>query len=230
VANKIDKNNCIFEKKEGNILDDISSKYNAYKGKNKHHYTRWHDFYFHPIRFDNLNILEIGVAKGVSLRMWKEYFPNANVCGIEIDSLVIDKDLVKGCKIFIGDQMDHKFIEQIHNSVNFNFDIIINDGSSITSDQVKTFEFLFKKLNPGGIYVIENLQTSYQKKDKENIFFSAVNFLKKIVDDVNYNGKFKCNSFDRVIKKRRELGNYEKTVEGISFHAGICFIFKRYLK
>ncbi len=74
------------------------------------------------------------------------------------------------------------------------------------------------------------MQTSYIKKFQRGEHASAVTYLRSRVDDVFFNGKFKCNSFSRVIKKSTKLNKYERMIEGISFHPGICFIFKRFDK
>ncbi len=223
------KNNFVFSDNENiNLFTKIANQLWIDKGASQHNYTRWYNYYFDNKTEEQLNILEIGVAKGRSIYLWNSCFKNSKIYGIEINKRATDKELIKGCKVFIGNQTDEKFLKKVCKSVPDGFDIVIDDGSHVTSDQIKTFGYLFKRLNPGGIYVIEDLQTSYQKKYQKGKYKSAVDYLKGLVDDINYNGKFKCNSFDRVIKKSRKLKKYEKTIEGMSFHAGICFIFKRY--
>jgi len=220
-------NNCIFEKAD-QFFDNIPATKDAYKGKKKHNYIRWYNFYFSCIKDSNLNILEIGVDRGVSLKIWKEYFKNSNIYGIEKNTSFINKDLVKGCKIFEGDHNNIEFLKKVCKSIKGKFDIIIDDGSNIPSEQIKIFEYLFKKLNQGGIYVIENLQTSYQDKFRTKDYRSAIEFLRNKIDDINFNGKFMCNSFERIKKKSSHLTKYEKSISGISFYTGICFIFKRF--
>ena len=220
----------IFGKDENNNLEIYASENSIHKGKEQHHYTRYYNFYFSSIRDNNLNVLEIGVERGSSLKMQKEYFKNSNIYGIEKNISVVDKDLVKECIIFEGDQTDIKFLKKVCDSVEDGFDIIIDDGSHITSDQVETFEYLFKKMNSGGIYIIEDLQTSYRKSYKKGKHPNAIKYFQKRVNDVFFNGKFKCNSFSRILKKTTGLTKYERMIEGISFYPGMCFIFKRFCK
>lgn len=223
-------NTSIFEAKGKSLLDKICKEEKIDKGKQKHYYTRWFNYFFSDIRNDDLNILEIGVADGRSLKMWKNYFVNSNIYGIEKNPVVINKKLVAGCKIFIGDQSDINFLKKVCKKAIEGFDIIIDDGSHITAHQVKTFKYMFKKMNTGGIYVIEDLQTSYMVKYRRGPHYSTVDFLKNKVDDVNFHGKYRSNNIYRLIRKKYKLNKYEKMIDGIAFFAGICFIFKRSLK
>jgi len=222
------KNNFMFDNdKKNNLLTRIIDEIGIDKGTSQHNYSRWYNYYFEKIKEENLNILEIGVSTGKSLYSWKKYFANSSIYGIEKYKDVIDKNFTKDCNIFIGNQSSNSFLSKVCESVSGGFDIIIDDGSHITSDQVQTFLYLFKKMNSPGIYIIEDLQTSYNKKYRKGEYKSTINFLKKMIDKVNHDGKFRCNNFDRIIKKSVKLNKYEKIIESIHFYSGICFIFKR---
>ncbi len=110
-------NETIFGKDENNDLETYAVEHKSQKGKSQHHYTRYYNFYFSPVRYDKLSILEIGVNEGESLRMWKEYFPNSNVYGIDITDERIDQELVDGCEVFIGSQADGSFLKEVCDSV-----------------------------------------------------------------------------------------------------------------
>ena len=223
--------NSIFGREENKLEDIIKyKKHTTDKGRAKHYYTKWYNFYFKGIKNENLNILEIGAADGNSITMWKKYFKNSEIYGIEKDKNLPTSDLINKFKIFIGDQSDTKFLEKVCSEVPEGFDIIIDDGSHITSDQVVSFEFLFDKLNPGGIYIIEDLFYSYLESHKIGECKSSVDFLKNKIDDINYNGKFLCGNFEVLVKKSKFLERYERIIDGMSFHAGICFIFKRFCR
>ena len=64
-------------------LVEIGKKYPS--SKNISGFIQLYEKYFLPFRESKINILEIGVDNGDSLRIWREYFPNANICGIDID-------------------------------------------------------------------------------------------------------------------------------------------------
>jgi len=126
------------------------------------HHSRKHDNYFElydrhfkPIRERALNILEIGVQYGGSLALWVKYFPKSHITGVDIDP-VCKMHVGKRVSIKIGDQTDRAFLGQFKN-----YDIIIDDGGHTMSQQQISFDVLFPLLNPGGMYVIEDLHTSY---------------------------------------------------------------------
>lgn len=230
--------------KKYNLLEKIAVNEGTDKSKNKHGYTKWYNFYFDSIRQDKLNILEIGVDKGYSLLTWRKYFNNAMIYGIDNREDDICEKAKEVCDIFIGDGTDRVFLKKICKKVPDGFDIIIDDGSHRSKDQIKSFEYLFGKLNPGGIYVIEDLYLSYNKYFQTQYFPTIIEYLKKRVDDVNFSGKYKWCDYDIIRKKEKaqELvrnrrtkkskikvltNKYERTIEAIHFYNGICFILKR---
>jgi cephalosporin hydroxylase len=85
--------------------------------------------------------------------MWAKYFPKSEILGIDL----YDKSLLdyRRIKTFQGRQSDEEFLAQFNN-----LDIIIDDGSHINSDVIKSFEILFPRLNLGGYYCIEDTQVS----------------------------------------------------------------------
>ncbi len=130
-----------------------------------HWYTQHYQRYFSPIKNHRLNILEIGVGGyessrtgGESLRMWKAYFPNSRIVGIDLE----DKTHFSEHRIDIRqcDQTDVNTLRQLSAEYG-GFDIIIDDGSHLNEHVITTFQFLFPLLRPNGIYSIEDTQTSY---------------------------------------------------------------------
>jgi len=197
-------------------LIEIGKKYPS--SKNISGFIELYQKYFSSYRNDKINLLEIGVDNGDSLRIWREYFINANVCGIDINK---KNFTINDTEILIGDQSDCKFLQSIIDKYK-NFDIIIDDGSHQSKHIITSFKFLFPYLNNSGMYVVEDLQTSYIPRyggsrinlNKKN---SSMNFVKSLSDSINYekNDKpfFKKNKFDGKIKS-------------IYFHQNISFICK----
>jgi len=132
---------------------------------NEHWYAQHYNKHFAPLRLKNLKILEIGVggyddpkAGGESLRMWKTYFPNSMIYGIDIvDKKVLEEPRIK---IFNGSQDDESFLKEVAAEIG-GLDIIIDDGSHINEHVIKSFNILFPTLKNGGIYVVEDTHTSY---------------------------------------------------------------------
>lgn len=117
-------------------------------------YLRHFDREFRTYRHLPINILELGVASGPSLSMWLRYFDSATVIGIDIDPKCAR--FARGrAKVLTGSQDDETFLHPIVQS--YPPTIIIDDGSHIAAHMIKSFNILFPFLQPGGIYVIEDL-------------------------------------------------------------------------
>lgn len=134
------------------LLNSIGLKHET----DKAFYHKYCDFYQRllPKRTFKGRLLEIGVMDGASIRMWSEYYPHAEIVGLDI----IDKSHlnIDRATLLTVDATNPKELAKLGN-----FDIIIDDGSHMTGDQQVAFEQLFyKQLNKGGFYVIEDLHTS----------------------------------------------------------------------
>ena len=123
-------------------------------------YLNIYDRYLAPIRNSPINLLEIGVRDGCSHRMWREYFPNGTIFGIDIDPRCKQTQSDR-IRIFIGSQSDPNIVDQATKSANGEFDVILDDGSHVNSLTIASFELLYPKLKPGGLYIIEDLHCSY---------------------------------------------------------------------
>lgn len=130
-----------------------------------HWYMRHYAKHFAELRRKPINLLEIGVGGyddpnegGNSLRAWKAYFTKGQIYGIDI----YDKKGLEEKRIhtFRGSQTDEVFLRDlVHRSGGF--DIVIDDGSHVNADVIRSFGILFPLLRNPGIYVVEDTQTSY---------------------------------------------------------------------
>jgi 23S rRNA U2552 (ribose-2'-O)-methylase RlmE/FtsJ len=84
-----------------------------------------------PTRINRL--LEVGVMDGASLRMWRDYYPQAEIVGVDIRAC----NPVEGCTVLQGDATDPVFLATLGR-----FDVIVDDGSHMTADQQATFDSL----------------------------------------------------------------------------------------
>jgi hypothetical protein len=116
-------------------------------------YLRHYEALFADFRHQPIKVVEIGVAGGRSLRMWKWFFTQAQLIGV---------DILPGCrahaqdrvKIEIGSQDDPELLDRL--CADGPPSIVIDDGSHTTKHRIATFESLFPRLAPGGIYVVED--------------------------------------------------------------------------
>lgn len=142
-----------------NTLEALAAKYGT--DKLQHGYI---PFYEQHLPKEPKRILEIGVKEGRSLAMWAEYFPNAEIHGLDLfeeNNLnnVLDYlskgfhspfDVIDKFKLHKGNQCDWRILEELRK---YDFDVIIDDGSHNSRDQLMTFFGLFN----GKHYFIEDL-------------------------------------------------------------------------
>jgi len=174
--------------------------------------------YFNNLKNKKLKILEIGIDKGPSLKLWSYYFKNSKIAAIDINPIKLN---LKNVKIFCGDQSDSKFLNIIIKQFNY-FDIIIDDGSHKSADVIKSFSILFNSLSDGGLYIIEDLHYSYYPRyggSRINLKKSntSMNFLKNLTDSINY------ENFDRPFFKKN---NFDGRIKFIHFFQNCCVIKK----
>jgi hypothetical protein len=136
-----------------NLLENLGRKYKP--TKRIHDYLKYYHLHFSGIRHQVRAFLEIGVDSGQSLLMWEEYFPNATIHGIDIESHC--KKHAGGRKVIhIGNASDLSFMAQVVDSEPNGFDVAIDDGSHMMEDQLTAFNYLLPRLTSHGIYVIED--------------------------------------------------------------------------
>ena len=206
---------------ENKNLKSLAESYST--DKLEHGYIKIYEKYFESIRDKNLKVLEIGIADGKSLLMWSDYFKNSTIIGIDIHKIDIkEKKLDRhNIKVHQGSQSDDKFIDEIIKEFG-NFDIIIDDGSHLRKDVIKSFHLLFPHLNNDGLYVVEDMQTSYNHFFGGNPFDlkysnSHMNFFKHLTDSLNYQEV--ANPF--YINKK-----YDGSITNISFYHNMVFVRK----
>ena len=123
---------------------------------------------FAHLKDAKIKVLEIGVGGyadddrgGQSLEVWRDFFPNADITGIDIQKKTMD--LGPRVEILQGSQVDPDFLKELV-AKRGPFDIIIDDGSHRNEHIVASYQMLFPTLNPGGIYVAEDVQTSFHPR------------------------------------------------------------------
>ena len=119
-------------------------------------YFEIYEKYFKKIRLKILNILEIGVEDGGSIKIWKKYFPKSKIVGLDINNMNFT---IKGVDLIQGDQSDINILKKIVKKYKY-FDIIIDDGSHLSKHIIKSFKYLFASLKNNSLYIIEDLQPS----------------------------------------------------------------------
>lgn len=122
------------------------------------------DPFFQTLVDQPIKLLELGILNGGSLLLWRDYFPNGIIVGIDVklpDNFNLDEK--EHIYIFEGNQTDTVFLSEVANQIApKGFDIIIDDASHIGSLTKISFWHLFDNhLKPSGIYIIEDWGTGY---------------------------------------------------------------------
>ena len=152
--------------------------------------------------------------------MWRAYFPKGRIYGIDIH----DKRPHDGRRIrtFRGSQADPQFLDSVIREIG-RVDVILDDGSHLNSHVIFTFQHLFPHLAPGGIYIAEDIQTSYWpgfyegNETDRNDAATIMGYFKSLADGLNW----------REFRNRYIPNYFDLNVESIGFYHNLVVIKKR---
>lgn len=152
-----------------NRLTEIANKYNTDKGTNVCCDNNCHGHGFTEFYYDKFKdlkdpvILEIGVWKGASIKMYNEFFNgDCEIYCIDIDKSCDVSKLGDNIHFYQVDQGNKTQLENFKSKIgDVKFDIILDDGSHLIEHQMISYMCLRKLLKPTGIYVMEDLHTSF---------------------------------------------------------------------
>jgi ubiquinone/menaquinone biosynthesis C-methylase UbiE len=152
-----------------------------------------YDNYFHAYQdiFSKLKkkkiiVVEIGVANGGSLFMWKKFFGNrAKIIGVDFNPSAKKWEKF-GFKIFIGNQSDNKFWKSFFKKVG-KIDIIIDDGGHTNEQMINTFNNCYRHIKDEGMLIFEDTHASYMSEFGNPDKGSFINFCYSLVDKINLN-------------------------------------------
>lgn len=195
-----------------------------------HNYATCYQTHFYSLRNRKLNVLEIGIggygdpkSGGQSLRMWKAFFPNSRIYGIDIvDKSFHDEYRIKTYK---GSQFDKGFLQRVAKEIG-PIDIVIDDGSHYNDHVIESFSILFPFMVGGGIYAVEDLQTSYWPQAFGHIWGgstdlsapnTSMNFFKRLVDGLNY---------EEFLADNYAPSYFDRHVTSVHFYHNILFVYK----
>lgn len=191
---------------------------------------------FDEYRDKPVRLLEIGIQNGGSLQIWSEFFPLAQKlvgCDINPDCARLTYEDLR-IVVVVGnantDVVQAKVLEQAQT-----LDVIIDDGSHLSSDVVKSFARYFPHLADGGIYVAEDLHCSYWQEFEGGLFdpYSSISFFKRLADIVGHEhwgvGRKRTALLDGFIAKYGFKISEETLmhVHSIEFINSICVIRKK---
>jgi cephalosporin hydroxylase len=191
-----------------------------------HRYAAHYARHFGHLRQKKIILLEIGIGGwenpqhgGGSLRMWRRYFPNAQIVGLDYYDKSPHEE--KRIRIYRGDQSDEKVLQKIVDEVG-RPDIIIDDGSHHNRHVLKSFEVLFPQLADDGMYVVEDTQTAYWPDEggsSDNLLTAPTSMclLKSLADGLNY---------EEFIRPGYVPSYHDQHITALHFYHNLVFIQK----
>ncbi len=167
-----------------NLLELYNNKtYNTDK-ENLHCYiSEYYNHTFTPYKESNINLLEIGIRYGGSVELWRDFFTDATIYGIDSGEEAITD--VDGCIIINANAYDINVINELPN----NFDFIIDDGPHTLSSQISFILLYRDKIKKGGHIIIEDIQ-SYENLTELIKYINTDLFSYKVLDLRGINGRY----------------------------------------
>lgn len=212
---------------------DYYSVYRAHRGLASNKWSHYPFIYdrllaSHLDAGQPLVLLEIGVQNGGSLEIWEKYLPpGSEIHGLDINPKCLELDFGAHSHIHFhhGDAADADSVNRLFAAQKF--DIIVDDASHMSADVIAAFIHLFKKLNPAGIYIVEELGASYSKAYGGGLHRkdASVEFFKNFADTVNY-GYYGADDLAAVTGRSPFLRGYRQEIASICFYNSVCAITK----
>ena len=180
------------------------------------HYFDVYDRYFCKYRNKEVVVLEIGVSQGGSLQMWKHYFGNnAKIYGIDINpSCKFEEENIE---VLTGSQEDRKFLQAVKRKIP-RADILIDDGGHTMKQQKVAFEELFPHVKEDGVYLCEDLHTSY--------WMSFGGGLKRHGTFIEYSKNF-VDWLNAYHSRQVKVNDFTRSVDAVHYYDSLIVVEKR---
>ena len=213
--------------KNFNELDSIGKSTKTDKCSVYHNYLDKYEFFLRKFKNENIKLLELGVYEGSSIKMWEEYFPKSDIIGVDINP-DCQKFNNERTKIITADLSN---IDDIDKLKDIRPNIILDDASHLWSHQLKALFTLFPSLIPGGVYILEDLCTSfrsYKNTGYDDAAISAYDVLSAINEVVTGREILNLENKHYVISKiSNEIENLAMQIEMMAFIHESVIIIKR---
>jgi hypothetical protein len=139
------------------------AKLKSDKGTTHDYISAYYDNEFTPKRFEPISILEIGIHAGLSLKLWKDWFENANIYAIDpckevpiFEEILDEVNQMENVKIIKDDAYSENILNMFEDC---SLDYIIDDGPHTLYSQIYSIKHWLKKIKTGGKLIIEDIQS-----------------------------------------------------------------------
>lgn len=170
-------------------VNDLEAFFERNKGHVIHkwlHYFEIYNRHLAPLRDSAPTVVEVGVAEGGSLMMWRDFFGEAGrIIGIDVNANALDMQN-EGFEILIGDQASPDFWASVR-EIAPDLNVLIDDGGHRVDQQRVTFQEMFPHLANNGVYICEDLHTSYWSDFGGGLRSpeSFIEFAKGLIDEMH---------------------------------------------
>jgi hypothetical protein len=165
------------------ILNDLGLKYGTDKSSRVHGYLNIYEKYLGELKDKPISFMEIGMLHGASINVWQDYFTQAQLYGIDYKRRRLRQ--TARVKSFCADQANREQLAKIVKETG-QIDIIIDDGGHQMRQQQISLGFLFPYIKSNGLYIIEDLHTSWDVNKAFNVPYdprTTLYALKKLRDE-----------------------------------------------
>jgi len=159
--------------------------------------------------------------------MWKHYFGDgARICGVDKNPKCKTVE-EQGVEVFIGDQEDRRFLRELIASLG-SIQILIDDGGHKMRQQMTTFEEMYPSVSMPGVYLIEDLHTSYWKRWGGGVRKrrSFVEYSKRLIDNLNAWHIYRRKTGWR-FGRRISVNDFTRSTYSMTYYDSVLVIEKR---
>lgn len=185
------------------------------------HYFEIYERHFSRFRGADVCIVEFGVYQGGSLQMWKHYFgPRCRIFGIDINPQckAVEEEQIE---ILVGDQEDRNFLRSLTQRIP-RIDILIDDGGHTMKQQINTYEELFPHIDANGVYLCEDVHTSYWRRGFGGGVGRSGSFIEYSKDFIDY-----LNAWHSLEPRKLDITQFTRSVHSLHYYDSVLVIEKR---
>lgn len=159
------------------------SPYNESGSLHKHPYTAVYNLLFSYLRYNPIVLGEVGILDNMSMKCWREYFPNATLYGYEYSEMLLQKAVSDRLSNTVYSKMDVKDVNSIHSGLqSMMFDILIEDSTHEFGDQIRFANIAYKYVKPGGFLIIEDIF----RNESEQRYVEALSGISKYFSSMTF--------------------------------------------
>jgi len=210
------------------ILQTLGDETGTDKAENYHNYCNKYEFFLRNFQDRDFTLIELGVFRGGSLLMWRKFFPNARIIGV-------DKNEKCGELVTVDERTillirDASMPDTLAELGTYQPSVIVDDASHIWSDQIRALFGLYESLTDGGIYILEDINTSFLPLNTRlyaDQMVSTYQILSAIAEEVSGNGHVRLNQNRAFFPYADEIEHIAHQTEMVCFIRDSCILIKK---